>query len=399
MRYLFLHNAFPGQFGHLAAALARDPDNQVVFASAQSEGSLPNIRHETYAAARPVRPSLHPYLRWMEGAVLTGQAVYRLGHQLKEQGFTPDIIYAHSGWGPALYIRELFPTARMVGYFEWFYQAGGEDSAFLGQDFTPDDRCRVATRNAALLMDLANVDAAITPTLFQRDRFPKRMQPLLEIVHDGVDTDFFHPALDVSGLTLPGLDLPGGTEIVTYATRGMEPYRGFPQFLRTADLLLRRRPNLHVVIAGEDRVHYGERLPQGDSWKRRMLTELPEIDSGRLHFVGTLPADHYRLLLQASSAHVYLTVPFVLSWSLLDAMACGCAVIGSDTAPIREVVKDGENGLLVDFFSPTDMAARIEEVLDHPALAARLRIAARQTAMERYALKDLLPKQLAILRG
>lgn len=398
MRVLFLHNAFPGQFRHLAAELARNPANEVVFATAESGGALPGVRRLTYGGARPVQAAIHPYLRWMEGAVLTGQAVYRLCHRLKQEGFVPDVICAHSGWGPALYVKELFPRCRLVSYFEWFYQAGGADTAFLDQVLSADDRCRVATRNAALLMDLANADAAITPTRFQRDRFPARLRPLLTILHDGVDTTFFRPD-PAARLLLPSLDLSHAAEIVTYATRGMEPYRGFPQFLRAVALLQRRRPGLHVVIAGDDRVHYGERLPEGDSWKRRMLTELPELDLSRLHFVGTLPTDQYRRLLQASSAHVYLTVPFVLSWSLLDALACGCRVIASDTEPVRELIADCENGLLADFFSPASIAERVEELLADRDLAARLGMAARQTVKQRFALADLVPEQIRLLQG
>lgn len=392
MRILFLHNAFPGQFGHLAAALAADPANEVVFATAQAGAALPNMRVLTYGGARPVGAAIHPYLRWTEGAVLTGQAVWRVCHDLKQEGFVPDVVCAHSGWGPALYVKEVFSDCRLVGYFEWFYQGDGPDTAFLGHTLSPDDGCRLVTRNAALLMDLAQCDAALTPTRFQRDQFPKRLRALLRVLHDGVDTDYFRPD---PAARLPGIE----GEIVTYATRGMEPYRGFSEFMRAAALLQRRRPNLHVVVAGEDSVHYGERLPAGDSWKRRMLTELTDLDLSRLHFVGTLPTEQYRRLLQASSAHVYLTVPFVLSWSLIDALACGCAVIGSDTEPVREVIADGENGLLAGFSSATSIAGRVEEVLNDRALAARLRGAARETAVERYARSRVLPRQVEVLTG
>ncbi|MCR6631656.1 MAG: glycosyltransferase [Magnetospirillum sp.] len=392
MRVLFLHNAFPGQFGPMAMAMAADPANQVVFATAQEGGSLPGVRKLVYGGARPVTASIHPYLRWMEGAVLTGQAVYRLCHQLKQEGFVPDVVCAHSGWGPALYIKEVLPDCRLVGYFEWFYHGAGADTAFVGHQLSPDDRCRVATRNAALLMDLAQCDAALTPTRFQRDQFPERLRPLFTVLHDGVDTDYYRPD---PAARLPGLD--GAAEIVTYATRGMEPYRGFPQFMHAVALLQRRRPGLHVVVAGDDSVHYGERLPEGDSWKRRMLAELPELDLDRLHFVGTLPAEQYRTLLQASSAHVYLTVPFVLSWSLMDALACGCAIVGSDTAPVREVIEDNVNGLLVGFHSAPAIAERVEAVLDDRALAARLGKAARETAQTHYARACLLPRQLEVL--
>lgn len=390
MRVLFLHNAFPGQFGPMAMALAADPANQVVFATAQESGSLPGVRKLVYGGARPVTAAIHPYLRWMEGAVLTGQAVYRLCHQLRQEGFVPDVVCAHSGWGPALYVKEVLPECRLVGYFEWFYHGAGADTAFVGHQLSPDDRCRVATRNAALLMDLAQCDVALTPTRFQRDQFPTRLRPLFTVLHDGVDTEFFRPDATARFGGIEG-------EIVTYATRGMEPYRGFPQFMRAAALLQRRRPRLHVVVAGDDSVHYGKRLPEGDSWKRRMLAELPELDLDRLHFVGTLPTDAYRTMLQASSAHVYLTVPFVLSWSLMDALACGCAIAGSDTAPVREVIEDGGNGLLADLNSAAAIAEKVETLLDNRALAARLGAAARETALATYDRARLLPRQLALL--
>lgn len=397
MRVLFLHNAFPGQYRHLAAALARDPANQVVFATHRAEGSLPGVRVETYASARAVRNDCHPYLRWMEGAVLTGQAVWRLGQRLKAEGFAPDVVCAHAGWGPGLYARELFPAARHVGYFEWFYGGDASDTQFLGHQLSDDDRCRLATRNAALLMDLAQADVALTPTRFQRDRFPAKLRPLLTVLHDGVDTGFFRP--QPARPAIPGCDLSAADQVVTYATRGMEPYRGFPQFMRAAALLLAERPGLHVVIAGEDQVYYGERLPDGDSWKRRMLAELPEMDRSRLHFVGTLPAASYRDLLALSSAHVYLTAPFVLSWSLLDALACGCAVVGSDSEPVREVLEDGVTGLLADFFSPDEIAGKVAHILDDAALAAHLRGNARKVAVERFSLDRLLPRHMTLLRG
>jgi len=318
----------------------------------------------------------------MEDAVLTGQAVYRLCHGLKQRGFVPDVVCAHSGWGPALYVKEIFPQCRLVGYFEWFYRTSGGDADFLAP-LGEDDRLRLATRNASLLLDLAAVDIAVCPTRFQVGTFPERLRPLLSVLHDGVDTDYFTPAA------------PEG-EIVTYATRGMEPYRGFPQFMRAAALIQRRRPNVRIVVAGDDRVVYGVR---GESWKDRMLAELDgRLDLDRLHFAGTLPAEQYRALLQASSAHVYLTVPFVLSWSLLDAMACGAPIVGSDTQPVREVI-DGGNGVLADFHSPEDLADKVVGLLEDRERARALGAAARATVEARYALKDLLPRHSALVTG
>jgi glycosyltransferase involved in cell wall biosynthesis len=197
---------------------------------------------------------------------------------------------------------------------------------------------------------------------------------------------------------LPGLDLSQAGEIVTYATRGMEPYRGFPQFMRAAAILQARRPQAHIVIAGSDAVHYGTRPGDGGSFRERMLAELPELDRHRLHFVGHLPPEDYRRLLQASSVHVYLSVPFVLSWSLLEAMACGCLIVASAGPPVSEAIEPDRQGLLVDFFSHTALAEAIERALDDPGRMAALREAARRRIEDRFALSRLLPRQLALLQ-
>ena len=251
-------------------------------------------------------------------------------------------------------------------------------------------------RNAPILMDLANCDWGVNPTKFQQAQFPAIFHEKLTVLHEGIDTEFFKPQPGTK-LILPGLDLSQASEIVTYATRGMEPYRGFPQFMRAAAILMQRRPGLHVVVAGADRVAYGKKLPEGQSWRNRMLAELPDLDRTRLHFTGLLPYGDYLTLLRASSAHVYLSVPFCLSWSLLEAMAVGCPVVASDTAPVREVMEDGRNGVLVDFFDHRALAERVNEVLDYPAAFAERRALAQCTIEERYALAKLLPRQLQFL--
>lgn len=391
MRVLFLHEACPGQYRHLAAALAADPGNSVVFATASQDACAPGVVKRPYALARQPSPDVHHYLRWTERAVLTGQAVYRVMRELKAEGFVPDVVCAHAGWGPALYVKDAFPDTRLVGYFEWYYRGRGSDADYLGE-CTEDDALRLRTRNANLLLELAQCDAALTPTAFQRAQFPAMAADRLAVLHDGVDTDYFAPAPEMPWIA-------EADQVVTYATRGMEPYRGFPQFMRAVALLQERHPRLHVVVVGEDKVFYGSPLPAGDSWRRRMLAELPGLDLSRLHFTGPLPYDDYRRVLRASDVHVYLTVPFVLSWSLLEAMATGCLVVGSDTEPVREVIEDGCNGLLVDFRTPSALAARIEHALRLGPAASRLRRAARATVLEHYALRDLLPRQMALLRG
>ncbi|MBD1913208.1 MULTISPECIES: glycosyltransferase family 4 protein [unclassified Leptolyngbya] len=395
MRILFLHSNFPAQFRHLATVLGKDPRNQVVFATSRHEGRIPGVHKVIYQESRPVHPQTHHYVRSLESAVLQGQAAYRSLQQLKAAGFIPDVVYAHSGWGPGLFIKDLFPQSKLCCYFEWFYHAHGSDADFDPADpLDADAEARIRMKNAPILMDLYSCDYGLSPTSWQRQQFPTEFHSKITVRHDGVDTAFFRPKAGAK-LRLPtiGLDLSTVDEVVTYSTRGMEPYRGFPQFMEAVALIQARRPNCHVVVVGDDRVVYGKALPDGKTYKQLMLDSLV-LDRDRLHFTGSLPYNQYLQVLQASSAHIYLTRPFVLSWSMLEAMATGCLVIGSNTEPVREVIIDGSNGLLVDFFSPTAIADRVDEVLDHRAQFIDVREQARQTILHHYNLAQLLPQHL-----
>ena len=401
MRVLFLHNNFPAQYRHVAAALAAEPDNQVVFGTMNKQGAMKGVAKVLYKPSRPPSDKTHHYLRGLENAVLHGQSVWRMGAALKQRGFVPDLVCGHSGWGPTLYAKDIFPDARQLCLFEWFYRARGSDADFLGDEpQTEDDLCRIRTRNAPILLDLASADWGQCPTRFQRDQFPEIFHNKLSVLHEGIDTDFFRPADETYQpvpLKLANLDLSAVPEILTYSTRGQEPYRGFPQFMRAAKLVMDKRPNMHVVIVGNDRVAYGKQLPTGESWRKRMLAEL-QPDMSRMHFTDLLPYDDYLHVLQASHAHVYLTVPFVLSWSSMESMAAGCLMVASDTDPVREVMTDGENALLAPFFDHEALADRIHHALDNQKKLVGLRQAARRTIVERYALKDLLPRHLRLMR-
>lgn len=392
MRVLFVHKVFPGQYAHLARALAADRGNEVVFLHAEGEGHLPNVRRVRCTASRGAAATTHHYVQGLENAVLLGQAAYRAAGALVRSGFRPDVICAHAGFGPGLYLKDVFPGVPLLGYFEWFYRAYDADADFLDpRAVSADDALRIRTRNAEILLELTSCDHGVCPTAFQRDQFPPELRDKLTVVHDGVDTAYFSPL----PTALP--DLPPDAEIVTYATRGLEPYRGFPQFMTALALLQRRRPRLHAVIVGADETHYGRPAENGRGHREATLAALPALDQTRVHFRGFLPAPAYRDVLRASHVHVYLTVPFVLSWSLLDAMATGCAIVGSDTAPVREVMRDGETGLLADMREPRAIAAAIDRLLDDRALAARLGAAARQHVLEHYALDKLLPRQRALV--
>lgn len=394
-KILFLHPNFPAQFRHLATTLGQDSNYQVVFGTKRKEGEIPGVAKVIYEPSREARPETHHYVRTLENAVLQGQAIYRLGETLKKEGFYPDIVYGHSGWGPTLFIKDIFPRATLLCYFEWFYHAHGTDADFDPNDpLSADDEARIRIKNAPILIDLYSCDRGLCPTKWQKQQFPAEYQDKITVLHDGIDTNYFQPKPNAKlVLSRINLDLSQVQEIITYVARGMEPYRGFPQFMEAAEILQHRRPNLHVVVVGEDRVAYGKTLPDGKTYKQFMLENL-HLDLKRIHFTGLLPYNEYLQVLQASSAHIYLTRPFVLSWSMLEAMSTGCIIVASDTAPVKELIKDGYNGLFVNFFEPEKIADKVEYVLDNPDIINRIRIKARETIVNNYQLEELKDNHL-----
>lgn len=397
-----MHPNFPAQFRHVAGALGRDQGNKIVFATKNErpEWVIQGVTKAIYTpsgnSAKDANRLVAPY----DEAVRQGEAAHKLLTDLKSKGFRPDLIYGHSGWGNTLYVKDVFPETPLLCYFEWFYDPYGADANFDPPQKTKKPKERppalLRTRNAPILNDLWTCDYGICPTMWQRSQFPKMFHHKLQVIHDGIDTDYFAPDPEAR-LDFAGLDLPGGSEIVTYTARGMEPYRGFPQFMEAAQLVLKKRKDCHVVIAGSERVCYGSPPANGKTWKQIMLEKL-KPDAKRLHFVGSLPYGQYKRLLQCSSVHIYLTRPFVLSWSAVESMACGCAMVVSDTPPVREAFVHGENGMYADFYSAPEIAERIIQVLADKDLAARLRENARRTAVERYSLKKLLPRHLKVVQ-
>lgn len=395
MKILFLHPNFPAQFRHLAATLGQNPKNQVVYGTNRREGQIAGVIKVIYEKSRTARPETHHYVRTLENAVLEGQAVYRLAQRLKDENFYPDIVYGHSGWGPTLFMKDVFPKSKLLCYFEWFYNAHGSDADFDPSDpINADDEARIRTKNAPILLDLYSCDRGLAPTNWQRQQFPKEFQPKIKVHHDGIDINYFKP-VENAKLVLPriNLDLSQVSEIVTYVARGMEPYRGFPQLIETISILQKKRPQCHFVIVGKNRVAYGKTLPNNQTYKDVMLEKFP-LDGDRVHFTDLLPYNEYLQVLQASSVHIYLTRPFVLSWSMLEALATGCLIVGSATPPVKEVIEDGVNGLLVDFFNPEQIADRVIEALDNPDKMAAIRTKARETIVENYDLNKLLPQHL-----
>lgn len=398
MRILLVHPNFPSQLRSIAAVLGSNPAHEVCFLTTAVEGEMPGVRKIIYKPKREPAPQTHHYIRPFEGSVLQGQAAYESMLMEKQKGYIPDLIFGHAGWGPTLFLKDLFPRTPMALNFEWYYHAHGTDCDFdPSEPVTADDEARIRVKNATLLCDLASADAGLCPTRFQYEQYPVHLRSRLMISHEGIDTSFFKPNPDAR-IILPekNLDLSDCKEIVTYATRGMEPYRGFPQFIEAAHLLLQQRPNTHVVIAGDDRVAYGKAAPEGTSYKKMALDKFPQ-DESRMHFVGSLPYGEYVKLLQATTAHVYLTRPFVLSWSMLEAMSCEALVVASDTAPVQEVITNGINGLLVDFFKPDQLAQTLNNVLERPAAFEQIRKKGRETILAKYDLSSCMQQRLAWL--
>ena len=402
MRLLVTHNNFPAQFRHVCEYLGRAPGNQVVFATKnlRKEWEIPGVNKVIFKADGEPDKDAHPLARTFEEGVRNGMGLLRVMAGLKKQGFVPDVILGHSGWGQTLFTRDVFPDTPFIGYYEWYYSATSPETTFDGRQRNELESAQLRMRNSAILHDLTACRVGITPTNWQRSQFPTEYQPKLIQAHDGINTRYFSPEpeglLPPEKLDLPNTDLTGAKEIITYCSRGLEPYRGFPQFYDALPAILDERPDCHVLIVGEDRVCYSPRLPDGDSYKKQALART-KVDEKRVHFTGPLPYGVYKQVLLASSAHVYLTWPFVLSWSFLEAMSCGCLVIGSNTEPVREVLRHRENGLLTDFHSSKKIAKTVIFALKRQEKLDDLRKNARQTILDRYCLSKCLPAHLSIL--
>lgn len=392
MNILFLHRSFPGQFKYIASKLTEDKNNNVVFITNNEQFEIEGIKKVVYSVKEHPSCETHPYLMSYSSAIEHGKASASEAQKLKEQGFVPDIIYGHSGWGLTMFMKDVFPEVPLICYFEWFQNASGADTGFGEVEIAECQKQGLRCANSPVLIDLYSCDGGISPTKWQKSQFPKEFQNKIKVFHDGIDTDFFKP-----NKTAEFLGFTANDEIVTYGTRGMEPYRGFPQFMKMVEKLLKKRPNVHVIIAGEDRICYrGE--PGIKSYKSLMLEKL-DIDLNRVHFVGGLSYVDYLKFLQISAAHIYLTVPFVLSWSILEAMSTECCVIASETKPVLEVIKDNNNGLLIDFFDTNKLLKQVEFTLDNKDKMQEIRQKARQTVLENYELNKLLEKQIDYLNS
>lgn len=403
MKILFIHQNFPGQFKFLAPALAQQGHTVVALTMQKTEPKVwQGVRILPYGTRRGSTPNIHPWASDFETKTIRGEACFRAALKLKEQGFTPDVIVAHHGWGESLFLKDVWPTARLGIYCEFYYHPEGADVGF-DPEFPPKDvgeACRLRLKNLNNLLHFEVADAGISPTHWQASTFPERFRSKITVVHDGIDTAAVVPNPHVSLTLNDSLTLTKQDEVITFVNRNLEPYRGYHIFLRALPEILRRRPNARVLIVGGDDVSYGARPEGGKKWKDIFIEEVrPQIgdaDWARVHFLGHIPYQHFIPLLQLSSVHVYLTYPFVLSWSLLEAMSCGCAIVASDTQPLREAIIHGETGRLVSFFDVQGLADAVCALLADPAARLELGAKARAFAQANYDLQTVcLPRQMA----
>lgn len=407
MKFLFIHQNFPGQYTHVAAALVREGHQVVALTINRPTETVRGVRCIRYTpgAVRPpaAGDATDRGLAEWETKVARGAAAADAMRKLRAAGFEPDVVAAHPGWGEALFAKDVFPTARLIVYAEYFYGGEGSDTDF-DPEFKSQDRSAeyLRLKNTHLLHALSACDAAVSPTRFQRDRHPEWARRRIEVIHDGIDTDRFRPNPSAS-VTLKAAKrtFSPGDELVTFVARQLEPYRGYHTFMRSLPLLLQLRPNAHVVIVGGSGASYGAAPPAGTTWRGVFLKEVArDIDKSRVHFVGRLAHHTLIQLLQVSAAHVYLTYPFVLSWSLLEAMSIGCLVIGSTTAPVQEVIEHGRNGLLSEFFDHQALARRVAEALETREGLNGCRKNARELVRQKFDLISIcLPLHLELLRG
>ena len=396
MNILFVHQNMPGQFKHLAPTLAA-AGHRVVFLTRRKDIAIPGVETVSYAVPREATAATHQYVRAFENSVISGQEVIRQLQALRGRGFVPDVMIAHSGWGEALFLKDAYPRVPLIVFSEFYYRR--EELYFdTDRDVSLDQVCRARARNANLLLSLEACDAAITPTHWQKSVQPTAFHDKIKVIFDGIDTRIVAPDAAATFALPNGRVLGQTNEVVTYVARNLEPYRGFPSFVRALPKLLAARPNAQVVIVGGDGVSYGAKPADGRTWRETMTAEVA-LDPARVHFIPRLSYDRYLALLRISSAHVYLTHPFVLSWSFMEAMAAGCLVVGSATAPVEEVLRHGVNGLLTDFHSPNEIAATIIDALAANTSLAPLRRCARQTVQDRYELQNCIQRQNNLIRN
>ena len=401
MKILFVHQNFPGQFKFLAPALIKRGHSvsALCFEKNQKQFSK-EINVFYYQINRGTTKEAHPYITDFEAKVIRGEACYLKAIEIKKKGFSPDVIIAHHGWGESMFLHRVWPKSQIALYCEFFYKVSGADVAFdlEFESKISSDHNRIQLKNINNYIHFENANKAISPTLWQASTFPEFFRKNITVIHDGIDTNTLKPN-DNANLIINGrISINSGDEVITFVNRNLEPYRGYHIFMRSLPNILKERPNVKVLIVGGDDVSYGKKAPNGDNWKNifyeEIKSKLSDSERKRIFYLGYISYEHYVLLLQISSVHIYLTYPFVLSWSLLEAMSVGCAIVASNTKPLQEVITDQENGLLFDFFDFNRLSNLAIKLLEDSSLRKKIGYNAREFAIKNYDIDLCLKKQL-----
>jgi glycosyltransferase involved in cell wall biosynthesis len=404
MKILFIHQNFPGQFVHLAKELAAR-GHEVRALSINGKGSVVGVEHTQYKPAKSNTKDVHPLALEFETKVIRAEACARKMLEFKESGFYPDLIVAHPGWGESLLCKDVYPDSKLVHFVEFHY--GKKPDVGFDPEFPATNQevfWKMRVKDTANFMGLDSMDLGISPTHWQRNTAPNYLHSKIEVVFDGVDSQELVPEKQafIKFNTPNGESkLTAGDEIITFINRNLEPYRGYHSFMRALPKILEARPKAIVLIVGGDKVSYGAKAPLGKTWKDIFLQEVKDkIDLSRVYFLGTIPREAFIKVVQISACHIYLTYPFVLSWSCVEAMSMGALMVGSKTEPVEEFIQHGKNGLLVDFFDYDELADTVIDCLKNPKKYESLRVAARESVIEKYDLKTVcLPRQIQLLES
>jgi len=400
MNFLFVHQNFPGQFKNLAPELAKNTDNRVIAICSKQQAAISNIEYYSYHIKNSY--NTHPLLIEEYSKIIRAEGVLRVAKKLLKDGFKPDVIYVHPGWGEGLFLREIWPNAYIIGYFEYFYRDKRQDFGFDPEYPTSEhQKYLLRLKNNSNYQSLEYCDSGISPTKWQRSTYPKWAQKQISIIHDGIDTKICQPnANQKILLEKDNLCLSKSEQVVTFVARNLEPLRGFCQFMRALPFLLEKYPKAHFLIVGRDDVGYGAKLLPGNSYKKKMLEEVGEqLEPKRVHFLGHLSYDDYLKVLQVSSVHYYATYPFVISWSLLEAMSCGCAIAAANVDPVNEFIQNKANGLVFDFFDINSIVLVISQLLDDKMLRKKLGKQARKTIKSEYSLQDCIKRHKKFIKS
>lgn len=409
-KILFIHQNFPGQYKHIYKVLVREGFEVHSLSISKYEGE--GISNHYYELNSSSSDSINQWAREFEAKMIRADSALNKCLELKKGGFDPDLIIGHPGWGETFFMKEVWPKAKLLTYVEFYYKTIDcdidfdrsviEDDLNLNfEEFYKFNKFKLAARNAPFLASYATSDYLVSPTQYQKDLIPESLREGIEVIHDGIDTDILKPDPKVT-LSINGKKYSRDDNVITYVSRSLDPYRGFHIFMKSIPKILKQNPDANIFIIGNDKTHgYGAKPTGKENYKEIYFSKIRDEIKGnedRLFFFGPVQYELFIKVMQISSAHVYLTYPFVLSWSFLEAMSCGATIIGSNTEPVTEVIQDKENGLLVDFFDHESISNNVHKILKNKDKYKNISINARQTIIDKYDLKSVaLPKHLDLI--